>query len=506
MNLWGGTNVLGQWNGTAGAGTNYDTLAVSAEWLGMVKSRGDYTAPYLGNSLFTHGYGQAVADVHTVDYPPRVIAPLPVIAGPEMEAIDTLFLSNYIQDLDDPDSVSYSITLMSDVSVADFIIVGDTLTGTFGLAGQSNLKIEGSSAGRSVSDSTQVGTWPELDGDFLLADFEDLSLEPESYWNGSDESGSFSTGTARFRNDFNTEYFSWSGWAYSNTSDVHTPGFTNQYSAITGAGFGVEEETPGIYGLSSRYGPVVIDFPEKAHAPEGFYVTNSTYAALSMEQGDWAAKKFGGADGSDPDYFKMMVWGFKDLASTDTMEYYLADYRFDESEKDYIIKTWQWVDLSSFGKVDSLKFGLESSDNGDWGMNTPAYFCMDDFLINPDAAPFVANPLPDMDIVTDGIQHIVDLSKVFSDPDDPDSLIVKALSSDNPECPIIISKEGDSLIINTCALVKSAMEDFEVIVKGSLGGLSAKDTFVVHLEIIGGIDDYPTPVEISTPILPRVVL
>ncbi len=45
MNLWGGTNVLGQWNGTSGAGANYDTLAVSAEWLGMVKSRGDYTAP-----------------------------------------------------------------------------------------------------------------------------------------------------------------------------------------------------------------------------------------------------------------------------------------------------------------------------------------------------------------------------------------------------------------------------------------------------------------------------
>ncbi len=494
MNLWGGTNVLGQWNGTSGTGNNYDTLAITTEWLGMLKTRGDYTAPYLGNSLFTHGYGQAVADVHTVDYPPRVIAQLPVITGPEMEAIDTLFLSNYIQDLDDPDGVSYAITLMSDASVADFIIVGDTLTGTFGSAGQSNLKIEGTSAGLSASDSTLVGTWPELAGDFLYADFEDLSLDPESYWNGSDEAGSFSTGPARFRNDFNTEYFSWSGWSYSNTSDITTPGFMNQYSAITGAGFPGEEETPGIYGISSMYGPVIIDFPEKAHAPEGFYLTNSTYAALSMEEGDMFAKKFGGADGTDPDFLKMKVWGFAGTESSDTIEYYLADYRFDESEKDYIIKTWQWVDLSGLGKVDSLMFGLESSDMGDWGMNTPAYFCMDNLLINPDQAPYVANPLPDMDVVTNGIQHIVDLSEVFSDPDDPDSLIVKTLISDHPECPIIVAIEGDSIIINTCALVKSTFEDFEVVVEGSLGGLTAVDTFVVHLEIIGGVDDQPAPV------------
>jgi hypothetical protein len=361
INLWGGTNVLGLWNGTAGAGNNYDTLAISTEWLGMLKTRGDFSAPYLGNSLFTQGYGQPVADVHTVDYPPRVIAPLPVIAGPEMTAIDTLILSEYILDLDDPDSVRYSVAFMSDAAVANLIITGDTLTGTFGAAGQSNLKIEASSGPFSVSDSTLVGTWPEIEGDFLQADFEDLSLDPESYWNGSDESGSFTTGPARFHNDFNVEYFSWSGWSYSNTSDNTTPGFLNQYSAITGAGFPGEGDSQGIYGVSSMYGPLMIDFSEKAHAPEGFYITNSSYAALSMEQGDMFAKKFGGIDGTDPDFFKMKVWGFAGLTSTDTLEFYLADYRFEKSEEDYIIKTWQWVDLSSFGKVDSLMFGLDWS-------------------------------------------------------------------------------------------------------------------------------------------------
>ena len=29
-------------------------------------------------------------------------------------------------------------------------------------------------------------------------------------------------------------------------------------------------------------------------------------------------------------------------------------------------------------EVKKLHFSLSSTDNGDWGMNTPAYFCMDD--------------------------------------------------------------------------------------------------------------------------------
>ncbi len=275
MNLWGGTNVLAQWNGSPGAGSNYDTLAVSSEWLGMVKSRGDYSSPYLGNSLFTLGYGQALADLHSTDYPPRVIAPLPVITGYGSEVLGPIDLSLYMTDLDDPDGMTFQVTVMSDESVAALTITNDTLSGTFQVAGQANLVIEGTSGAYSVTGNTLVGTWPQMGGNYLVSDFEDLTLDPESYWNGSDGSGSFSTGPARFHNDFNTDFFSWSGWAHSNTSDVSTPGFTNQYSAITGMGFTGGENSGGNYGISSRYGPVVIDFPEKAHAPEGFFVSNS---------------------------------------------------------------------------------------------------------------------------------------------------------------------------------------------------------------------------------------
>ena len=43
------------------------------------------------------------------------------------------------------------------------------------------------------------------------------------------------------------------------------------------------------------------------------------------------------------------------------------------------INQWTYVDLSQFGEIDAIMFSLSSSDNGTWGMNTPAYFAMDNF-------------------------------------------------------------------------------------------------------------------------------
>ena len=59
------------------------------------------------------------------------------------------------------------------------------------------------------------------------------------------------------------------------------------------------------------------------------------------------------------------------------------------------ITEWTYVDLSQLGEIDGLTFGMTSSDTGDWGMNTPAYFAMDDFgaakpegYVEPERAKF----------------------------------------------------------------------------------------------------------------------
>ena len=484
MNVWGGTQVLARWNGIAGDGSNYDTLAVSEAWLGMVKSRGDYTIQVPGNSLFTISYGQALADLHTSDYPPILTQALPVITGQESTPLNPLDLSKFFRDLDDPDGLSFVISVLSEPSVADLSVEDGYLSGSFGLSGQANLVLEATSAGRTVSGLTVLGTWPVFEGDFSVSDFEELNLDPETYWNGSDESGTFSSGLARFHNDFNLEYYSWSGWSYSNTSDTITPGYLNQYSAITGGGF-AGDIPGGNFGTSSLYGPSVIDFTlEKAHAVEGFFVTNSTYSALSMEQGDWAAKKFGGVDGTDPDYFKLLVWGRKNGTSTDTLDYYLADFRFEDHERDYIIETWQWVDLSSLGKVDSLMFGLESSDVSDWGMNTPAYFCLDDLYVHPDQAPLVATPLSDVTVLKNASDMQMDLSSLFYDPDDPDVAIDLAVKSNSNEDLVGTVLDGDQLTLSFAA---DRQGESDVVIEGRSIGLAVTDTFRVIVESPNGI-------------------
>jgi len=60
-----------------------------------------------------------------------------------------------------------------------------------------------------------------------------------------------------------------------------------------------------------------------------------------------------------------------------SIEFYLADYRFDDNSKDYIVQNWTNLDLSSLGKVNKLAFRFSSTDNGSWGMNTPSYVCLD---------------------------------------------------------------------------------------------------------------------------------
>jgi hypothetical protein len=236
--------------------------------------------------------------------------------------------------------------------------------------------------------------------DFEITTFEDLELPPNSYWNGSDLSGGFTSGSIFFPNDYNPDWGTWAKWAYSSMADDSTAGYLNQFSAITAAGFEPEVSGGSTYGVAwvpfdwadNENIPIAINFTgDQPRQVDGLYVTNSTYAALAMENGDGVSKKFGGVSGNDPDYFKLIIFGHANGVASDPIEFYLADYRFENNEMDYIVTTWEWVDLNDFGLVDSLTFTLESSDVGAFGMNTPAYFCVDHITVYPEYINNVAS-------------------------------------------------------------------------------------------------------------------
>jgi len=202
-------------------------------------------------------------------------------------------------------------------------------------------------------------------------DFEELTVPTETgYWNGSNLSGSFGNYQIMFNNNYNSDYASWSGFSYA----WDTITVDNQY--INSA---VEANSGNIFGIgyvpsdweSGTYDniPIVCSFGVPTVA-SSIFVANSEYAADAIINGIWGIPGF-----TDGDYFKIIIEGKNSGESKGFVEYYLADYR---DGANFVLASWEEINLSSFGVIDTLKFNLESSDTGDYGMNTPAYFCIDD--------------------------------------------------------------------------------------------------------------------------------
>jgi len=216
----------------------------------------------------------------------------------------------------------------------------------------------------------------------------------ETFWDGSDLSGTsngsglfdstYTDGIFEFHNQYDTTWGApgyWSsGWAFSNqTSDVLT-GLSGQYSSYAGGA-----STGSNYAIGFNTSDIII--VDTSYVISSIMITNSNYAGHSMLNGDAFAKQFGSpndANGSldgtnGEDWFLLTIVGYDGLGNAkDSVEFYLADYRFANNSQDYIIKDWTNVDVSSIGVVSSLQFKLSSSDVGQWGMNTPAIFAIDD--------------------------------------------------------------------------------------------------------------------------------
>lgn len=242
------------------------------------------------------------------------------------------------------------------------------------------------------------------------ATFEEFTLAPDSHYGGAGSgAGDFISGGWAFPH--NTTAWSWDGFLYSNETDTTTPGYLNQYAAITGEGaLGSENYGIGYVPLdwsSGTYDPI----PQSIQAAgepctvEGMYVTNTTYGYLAMANGDGPSRRFGyldangdgdyddegDYDGTYPDYLKLIVTGIDSAGdATDPVEFYLADFRATDSTDDYILNEWTYVDLSGLGEVTALEFSFAGSDVGDFGINTPTYFALDNVVPEPTTMAMLA--------------------------------------------------------------------------------------------------------------------
>lgn len=213
--------------------------------------------------------------------------------------------------------------------------------------------------------------------------FESINLANESYYNGSDGAGQIVINEMTLSNSYNSEWGSWSGFSVSNVTDNTTAGYGNQYASFAGSGSASEN-----YGV--MYSGGTISFPQ-TRVVLSIDVTNTAYAGISMRDGDNYGKQFGSINGANgmpdgtngEDFFILHIIPLdnNNEAMGDTVDIYLADFRFADNNQDYILSDWTRFDLSSYQIIaNKIKFSFTSSDNSDGWMNTPGYFAMDNFV------------------------------------------------------------------------------------------------------------------------------
>lgn len=202
--------------------------------------------------------------------------------------------------------------------------------------------------------------------------FDDLTLAPNTQFRNSTTT-TFSSGGATFDYDAPFGDCCWSGFTYSNKTDVTTAGFANDGSAITGDGVGAGQDNYAVGFTTLAH----LEF-DTEQTLVGGYFTNTTYAYLAMSAGD---------DGNSPpfvkgpfgegDFFTLTITSFD--ANNALINY--VDVALATGSD--ILDEWLYVDLGNLGTAKSLRFGFSSSDVGAFGVNTPTYFAMDNLTTVP---------------------------------------------------------------------------------------------------------------------------
>jgi len=209
----------------------------------------------------------------------------------------------------------------------------------------------------------------------ITVGFEDITVPLDSYID-SLGTNSFTTNGLTFQSVYNTDYPGYfyleKGFALSTMQDTLSIGEKSMYAAYAGSGSG----NSNTYIVS--VGTSMFKMPTKATTLISLDITNSTYAALSMKNGDQIAKKF---NANDKDFLKVWIRGYAAGKVKDSIEVYLANFQSSNNAEHYIQKTWKKVDLSKLNPVDSVNFRMESSDKNSLGILTPSFFAIDNIII-----------------------------------------------------------------------------------------------------------------------------
>lgn len=216
-----------------------------------------------------------------------------------------------------------------------------------------------------------------------------LTFNAEGIWDGWNKDEDLKVGDFVFTHGWEGYPFGFTASCSSDTQNYPGQMLNHQFTVMPGHGsdgpgspfivgnYDVYQETAN--GQLSPTCMVRLELGANIYAktfyPESVKVTNTCYAYYTMRDGNEFAKKF-----EEGDWFKLIATGHRTDGTTRSLEFKLADCKGSDSSK-WFVTDWEEFDLSQLGEVIYIKFSLDSSDKGVWGMNTPAYFALDDLEV-----------------------------------------------------------------------------------------------------------------------------
>ncbi|WP_414521368.1 Calx-beta domain-containing protein, partial [Umezakia ovalisporum] len=110
-----------------------------------------------------------------------------------------------------------------------------------------------------------------------------------------------------------------------------------------------------------------------------------------------------------------------------------------------------------------------------------------------DDAPFVSNPLPDVYVLVNAPNQVIDLTNVFSDIDNDDNLIIKALLGNTNATLVNANIQGNTLTLD---YHDSLLGNADITVLAISHGKMVQDTFRVTVANTAPVVDSPIPDQI----------
>lgn len=186
-------------------------------------------------------------------------------------------------------------------------------------------------------------------------------------------------------------------YSYQNQCSVYNKSVSED-ARRGGAGYAGSDNFAVVYGYVDEYNTAYMNYPEISFEAPGtvsdLWICNTAYTyGVIMNGNHWDDGEDDGWTGTAiplkdvykdgrKGFLRVDAYGFNGDEPTNggaPVSIYLADYN--ASDTGNVIDTWTEWDLSALEVVTKIKFNVVGNDSSTYGLNTPAYFCLDNIHI-----------------------------------------------------------------------------------------------------------------------------